>query len=463
VIRELRHFVVVTTAALLLSSAVVSPQVPANPQFTVRTTAHARQGVEIVVTYDLDAVDADARFVVTLVVDDGARPVVVSNGNVSGDAGDNIAPGRAKRIRWLVFRDVEAPALERFTYDVKVVPVIRSGNLEVSSVPAGASVTIDAETQPRGTTPLTITGLPVGSHRVIVAKPGYIENSLPAIVEAGKTIVVSRELTVDVTALIQTPPVTSPARPRQAGSQGGKPKWLWPLIGGGIAAGVFASRGDPPCGFSISPTEFPNPTRSGGSTQVTLTVSPAGCGSPTWTATSGQFLIVQPLSGTGSQVVAVSLPSNVSLDGRDDVATIAGKTFKLTAQPGLQHNTISLALTTVQFEEFPGITVVQGQRLRIAALGSVCTNDPDCTVNATPDGSGGIGDATARLPNVNLNSLICGIGGQTAVELFFVGSNYDKNAPSGGSLYCGMNKQPPTGSNYAANSRTWTVTVIIGG
>lgn len=56
------------------------------------------------------------------------------------------------------------------------------------------------------------------------------------------------------------------------------------------------------------------------------------------------------------------------------------------------------------------------------------------------------------------HALICGIGGQSASDLFFLGSSFSvQSAPKSGSLFCGMND-----NNYADNQGSWTATVTVG-
>jgi TolB-like protein len=69
---------------------------------------------------------------------------------------------------------------------VDVVLELSKENLNVFSTPDGASVSIDGISI-RGVTPLTVKGLSVGQHKVIIAKDGYEHNEAQINIEKNKT------------------------------------------------------------------------------------------------------------------------------------------------------------------------------------------------------------------------------------------------------------------------------------
>lgn len=204
--------------------------------------------------------------------------------------------------------------------------------LEIRSTPAGAVVTVDG--QRRGNTPITISDLAPGAHKVLVSQEGYLDNSSDVTLKAGDTSRIERTLT--------RVPAQSTAAPAAAPPKGGGSKL--PLIlagvGGAGAAAALALRGggsDPPpppaaCSFSISPTSASVPA-AGGTQNVTITVSPAGCSGPNWTASSGSaFLTLSATSGSGSGSVTVTVAANTATASRAGTATIAGQTFSVTQE-----------------------------------------------------------------------------------------------------------------------------------
>jgi hypothetical protein len=56
--------------------------------------------------------------------------------------------------------------------------------MDLQSVPAGASVTVNGD--PRGTTPLLLSGLSPGTYAVTFAKSGFVDLSTQVIVQAGR-------------------------------------------------------------------------------------------------------------------------------------------------------------------------------------------------------------------------------------------------------------------------------------
>src|SRR5687767_8635414 len=68
-----------------------------------------------------------------------------------------------------------------------------SGSLVVESAPAGAAVYLDGKAA--GETPLTLTAIAAGLHRVRVMRPGYLENSRLVTIKPGARATVRTQLT----------------------------------------------------------------------------------------------------------------------------------------------------------------------------------------------------------------------------------------------------------------------------
>jgi hypothetical protein len=81
------------------------------------------------------------------------------------------------------------------------------GSIDISSSPSGASILIDGIA--KGTTPQTIDDMIVGSHKVVLTKPGYAEWGRVVKVEADDTIEIDATLYVSATA---TPATATPFR-----------------------------------------------------------------------------------------------------------------------------------------------------------------------------------------------------------------------------------------------------------
>lgn len=71
--------------------------------------------------------------------------------------------------------------------------VTNTGSLSVQSTPAGASVSVDS--MPQGKTPINILNMAEGTHSLVIAYPGYEPVTTTAMVQPGKTTVISVTLT----------------------------------------------------------------------------------------------------------------------------------------------------------------------------------------------------------------------------------------------------------------------------
>lgn len=73
-------------------------------------------------------------------------------------------------------------------------PIITTGDLDVSSTPAGAEVHVDGQRDPGWVTPHTFPGLSTGQHTIVVVKPNYAPQSHIVQVSAGRKSVVAVKL-----------------------------------------------------------------------------------------------------------------------------------------------------------------------------------------------------------------------------------------------------------------------------
>jgi hypothetical protein len=139
-----------------------------------------------------------------------------------------------------------------------------------------------------------------------------------------------------------------------------------------------------------------------------------------------------------------------------------GNSVEVFDATGITTTTGTVSGASATFSAFGDLSITAGQVLTISASGTICVDSPGCTLNAPPGGSGvGNGDPTAKLPGAPTHSLICGIGDQTANDLFFVGSSYSGIASRSGALFCGVNEQPGIQSSYNDNLGSWTLIVAI--
>lgn len=297
-----------------------------------------RSGSIVDISYDLpDA--AGAVFSVTIEVSsNGGQSFDIKPTSTTGDIGATIGAGRGKKISWDSAKDVDTLQFDQYRFRVNAVrvdvppppppPKPSTGSLVVRSTPSGAAVSIDG--QARGATPVTINELAVGSHRIIVSKDGYLENSSQVTVEQSKTAVVEKQLTA------------APAPPKQTGGGSNPAKWIIPVAAGGAVGAALALKGSGttppptvPCTFAVVQrsdssnfTSFTWTFPSGGGFGFwSITVSPAGCSNPSWTtSTNTSWVTFSPQSGTGNGVVETGTLNNPTTSDRTANVTIAGQT-----------------------------------------------------------------------------------------------------------------------------------------
>ena len=213
--------------------------------------------------------------------------------------------------------------------------------LEVRSTPPGATVTVDG--QRRGTTPLTLSDLAPGAHKVLLSFEGYLDNASEVTTKAGDTERIERNLT-------RAP--AQGAAPAVAAPKGGS-KLPWIIggvaaVGGGAAIALSGGGGDgggggggptttttiPSSSVNISRTAFAYGF-AGGSLQADVTCT----GSCSWTFGGiPSWLTVQPASGSSNTTVTLRADANTSENGstntRSAVLTV-GSSNLTASQDGL--------------------------------------------------------------------------------------------------------------------------------
>jgi PEGA domain-containing protein/PKD domain-containing protein len=112
--------------------------------------------------------------------------------------------------------------------------VAASGALNVSSDPPGATVYLDGRAA--GETPIVLSKLTAGDHRVRLVKDGYLENARLVTVAAKKSADVRVTLTRTATA-----PTAAAAEQVSGGSSGGSSSKKWIIIGAAAGGGLAAA------------------------------------------------------------------------------------------------------------------------------------------------------------------------------------------------------------------------------
>jgi PKD repeat protein len=126
---------------------------------------------------------------------------------------------------------VPGPGLDAYASE-PIAPAPVAAALSVDSDPAGATVYVNG--QLAGQTPLTVSGVTPGDHRVRVVKDGYLENSRVVSVKPGQGESVQVKMTRDQGAAyaLQQDPDT--------GGGGGSKKALWIALGAvAVGAGAY--------------------------------------------------------------------------------------------------------------------------------------------------------------------------------------------------------------------------------
>jgi hypothetical protein len=102
----------------IASKDMTAMQREANQAGSVRNVKAAMMDGLIVVTYDLQALDAVP--VSLTVSDDDGRVYTLDMGHVTGDVGDDVTPGENRRIIWSVKNDYPLNAKKELKLDVSV-------------------------------------------------------------------------------------------------------------------------------------------------------------------------------------------------------------------------------------------------------------------------------------------------------------------------------------------------------
>ena len=106
-------------------------------------------------------------------------------GRLNYDEGESVHQTRDGE--YIVAGCTQSPAAGMDVWLIKVKAVI--GSLSISSTPSGAEIYLDGDF--KGTTPMTISDVPVGSHTIELTKEGYKNYSKDIIISAGKMTNVS--------------------------------------------------------------------------------------------------------------------------------------------------------------------------------------------------------------------------------------------------------------------------------
>jgi hypothetical protein len=117
--------------------------------------------------------------------------------------------------------------------DASAAPAV--GALSVASDPPGAAVYVDGRFA--GQTPVSVTKLATGDHRVRVVKDGYLENGRTVSVSAKQPSAVQVKLTRNTAA--NTDVASQVTGSTGSAGGGGSKKWIW--IGAAAAGGVTAA------------------------------------------------------------------------------------------------------------------------------------------------------------------------------------------------------------------------------
>lgn len=219
-----------------------------------------------------------------------------------------------------------------------------TGTLAITTDPAGATVYVDGEMA--GVTPLSVSTVASGDHRVRVVKSGYLDNGRLVTVAAGKSSTVTVKLTRNDAG-------TTAAAPVLGG--GGMKKWLiiGAAAGGGAAAYVLATGNAAPTAGTV--TVSPANTFVGD----TVTFSVNGASDPDGDGLSYAWDFGDGATGTGQQAThayggAGTFTATVTVsDGKKSATASGSVAVKTNAAPSAGTITASaspaLAGTTITF------------------------------------------------------------------------------------------------------------------
>jgi hypothetical protein len=206
-----------------------------------------------------------------------------------------------------------------------------TGSLDVISEPAGANVYVDGKLA--GQTPLQMSALEPGDHRVRVSKDGYLENARIVTVSTSDTKLVNVKLTPhtgsDTAAMEQV-------SGGGGGGGGGSKKWLWiGIAGGGAAAAaiLIANKNHAPSAGTI--TVSPNGTGMASITPFAFTSSASDEDNDTLTY---NWNFGDNATGSGASpthTYAAAGTFNVTLSVSDGKETVTAPGATVTVGPNL--------------------------------------------------------------------------------------------------------------------------------
>jgi hypothetical protein len=203
-----------------------------------------------------------------------------------------------------------------------------------------------------------------------VSQIAVTTNAAGRAVAAGLNPLASGPLQINVAATMQGQAATATisqvnfataqaAQAAQAASTGGGTAGggiSLPIVAGAAGAAVLGTvvaataLSSPDCVFAVSPTSI-NAAGGGSTESVSVSVSPADCDPPTWSATSGvSFVTVTPANGSGSGAVTLSVASNVGGATRTGTVTIAGQTVTISQAAPCTFN-----VSTTSVGPLPGV------------------------------------------------------------------------------------------------------------
>jgi len=103
----------------------------------------------------------------------GKTPLNISDLPVGDYAVKLTSPGYKNFVKNITIVDAQTTFLYVFMQAIAPPPIIKTGNISVSSFPQGAFVFVNNSSQ--GTTPVLIPNLPIGDYNIRLSKSGYLD------------------------------------------------------------------------------------------------------------------------------------------------------------------------------------------------------------------------------------------------------------------------------------------------
>ena len=292
-LRFITTFLAAIVAAVLTVTTGLPAQTPQALAQNVRFTAG--QGGAVTITYDLVAEDPRAAFATSLEIsrDGGGTFQPVPTG-VSGDVGARVTAGLGKQIVWQAGAAFDSAQANQIRFRIAVAAVAgattpaagaaATTSVVIMTTPPGATVFVD--NQQRGVSPITISDLKPGGHRIRLTRAGYLENQREVTVVSGR----SQDVVVTLTPAspAAAPAAGAPQDVTSGGGGGSKLKWILPVAAGGAAGAYFAlkPKDDEPVFVDSCATNPslcpPPPVVSGAPTARFTSGTDRQCGSARW-------------------------------------------------------------------------------------------------------------------------------------------------------------------------------------